>query len=369
MTMQTSSTNDTLDNLGLFDLALIAARRWRLIAAVSLAAGVLAFLLSMLIAPQFTAKITVLPPQSGAGSGVGAALQSLGPLAGLATGIGGKVSGDLYVSLLESESIADKMISRFQLRKLYKADYQFEARDILRSRTRVALGKKDGLIAIEVDDTDPPRAAAMATQYVEELRQLTAGMALTESQRKRVFFQAQLESTRDKLAQAQTALQGSGFNSGALRTQPSTAGEEYGRIMEQLTTAEVERSAMSTRLASGAPEMVNLEATASALRARLHALEQQTTGNAQSQDYISKYREFKTQESLFELLTKQFEAARLEESKDDNLIQVVDRAQVPEWKSKPKRAMLAIMATLLAAVVSAIACVVLGVRRLAIQGR
>jgi uncharacterized protein involved in exopolysaccharide biosynthesis len=368
--MQTSSNTDAIDNLGLFDLVLIAARRWRLIATVSLTAGVLAFLLSTLITPQYTAKITLLPPQSGgSGSGIGLALQSLGPLASLATGMGGKVSGDLYVSFLQSESIADQMISHFHLRELYKAQYQFEARDILKNRTRVTLGKRDGLITIEVDDTDPKRSAAMATQYVDELRRLTAGMALTESQRKRVFFQEQLQATREKLAQAQGALQASGFNQGALRSQPSATAQEYAKVMEELAAIEVQQSAMSTRLTNGAPEMVRLEATASALHARLEALEKQSTGPAQSQDYISKYREFKYQESLFELLSKQFEAARLDESKDDNLIQVVDRAQVPEWKSKPKRGMFAIMGALLAALVASAICIGLGVRRLMTLGR
>jgi uncharacterized protein involved in exopolysaccharide biosynthesis len=366
--MQTPSNTDEIDNLGLLDLVRIAAKRWRLIAVSALAGGALAFGVSMLITPQFTAKITFLPPQSGGGSGAASlALQSLGPLAGLATGMGGKASGDLYVSFLQSETIADQMISRFHLRQLYKAKYEFEARDILKSRTRVTLNKRDGLIAIEVDDTDPQRAATMATQYVDELRKLTAGMALTEAQRKRVFFETQVQATRDKLAQAQTALQGTGFNQGALRSQPNATAEEYSKIMEELTSTEVKQSAMSTRLASGAPEMVHLEATAAALRARLAAIEQQSTGT-QSQDYLSKYREYKYQESLFDALSKQYEAARLDEAKDDNLIQVVDRAQVPEWKSKPKRALLAAMGMLLVALLASAVCIVQGVRRLAKQG-
>ncbi len=364
MTMQISSSTDTLDNMGLLDLVLIAARRWRLIGLSSLAGGTLAFVLSLFITPQFTAKTTFLPPQSGGSYGLGAMLQSLGPLASLASGSGVKATGDLYISLLQSESIADQMISRFHLRQLYKAKYQFEARDVLKGRTRIALGKRDGLISIEVDDADPQRAADMAAQYVEDLRQLTAGMALTEAQRKRAFFQTQLEATRNKLAQAQTALQSSGFNPGALRSQPSATAEEYAKVMQQLASIEVQKSAMGTRLASGAPEMLNLEASSSALRARLHVLETESHGTPQSEDYVGKYREFKYQESLFELLSKQFEAARLEESKDDNLIQVVDRAQVPEWKSKPKRAMYGLAGMLMAALIASTVCIVLGIKRL-----
>jgi uncharacterized protein involved in exopolysaccharide biosynthesis len=370
MIMQTTSNPDPLDDLGLLDLVLIAARRWRVVVTSAAAGGVAAFLLSMLIAPQFTAKVTFLPPQSSAGSGIGLALQSLGPLASMAAGgLTGKASGDLYVSFLGSETILDRMIARFKLRQLYKADYQFEARDILKNRTRVTLGKRDGLIAIEVDDVDPKRAAAMATQYVDELRQLTAGMALTEAQRKRVFFQGQLETTRTKLAEAQAALQASGFNQGALRSEPRAAAEEYARVMEELTATEVQQSAQSSRLASGAPEMLHLQATAAALRARLQAIEKQSTDSAQSQDYIGKYRDFKYQETLYDALSKQFEAARLEESKDDNLIQVVDPAQVPEWKSKPKRSMYALAGMLLAGLVASVVCIVAGIRRHANQDR
>lgn len=367
--MQTSSHIETTDDPNWLDLVLIVARRWRLVVASSLAGGVLAFLLSMLITPQYTAKVTFLPPQTNSGSGLGLALQSLGPLAGLATGMGTKTSGELYVSLLESESIADQMIDHFHLRQLYEVEYLVEAREVLKSRTRVTLGKKDGLISIEVDDTDPRRAAAMAGQYVESLRQLTAGMALTEAQRKRVFFENQLQATREKLANAQAALQASGFNPGALRSEPTAATQEYAKVMGELTALEVRRSAMSTQMASGSPEMMHLDAAVSALRARLHAIEQQSTDSTQSQDYVSKFREFKYQESLFEALSKQYEEARLDESKDDSLIQVVDRALVPEKKSKPKRSRFAIAGLLLAAVLSSVLCVAPRIRRLATERR
>jgi uncharacterized protein involved in exopolysaccharide biosynthesis len=164
-------------------------------------------------------------------------------------------------------------------------------------------------------------------------------------------------------------LQTSGFDQGALRSQPGATAEEYGRLMEQLTAVEVQQSALNSRLTPGAPEMRQLESTAAALRARLDTVEKQSSGPSQTQDYISKYREFKYQESLFEALSKQFEAARLDESKDGSAMQVVDRAQVPEWKSKPKRSMYAVVGMLLAGLLASVVCIVADTRRHSGQAR
>ncbi|MFG6415769.1 Wzz/FepE/Etk N-terminal domain-containing protein [Roseateles sp. DC23W] len=339
--------------ISLIDVARELARHWRRLIFGSFAAGAIALCATYLMTPQFTARTSFLPPQGGSGGALTAALNSsLGSLAGLSGGAA-KGSGDMYVSLLQSRTIADRLIDQFQLQQLYKTQHRFEAREVLRSVSRISFNKKDGLIAIEVDDNDPKRAAALANQYVSELRTATTNMSLTEAQRKRSFFERQLERTKVNLSAAQTALQGSGFNQSALRAEPKAAAEEYARIKAELAATEVSLDSTRSVLADRSPEVTRLSVTAASLRSQLQALEKKTDA-AQGPDYVSKYREYKYQEVLFDQIARQFEAARLEESLEDNNIQVVDQALVPEWKSKPKRASIALAVSLIVALLLAV---------------
>ncbi|MDY0744254.1 Wzz/FepE/Etk N-terminal domain-containing protein [Paucibacter sp. R3-3] len=309
--------------------------------------GAAAFGLSFLLAPQYTARTAFIPPQSSGGT-LNAALSALGPLAGLAGSSGpSSVSGETFVSLLKSETIADRLIERFKLKELYKAKFQFETRGILMNRTRITFGKRDGIINLEVDDADPKRAADIANQYVTELKIFSASMNLTDAQRRRAFFEQQMKQTHDRLIAAEQALQTSGFDPGAIRAEPKTAAEEYGRTKAQLTTLEVQLQVMRTRLTDTAPEVRQLASTAAVLREQLQAMELRTN-TSQNANYLNKYREYKYQEALYEQLSKQYEAARLDESHDNTAIQIIDIAQVPEWKSKPKRAIIGVVATLVA---------------------
>jgi uncharacterized protein involved in exopolysaccharide biosynthesis len=229
--------------------------------------------------------------------------------------------------------------------QVYQSDYHFEARKELASNVRIALGKKDGLITVEVDDHEPQRAADIANRYVEELRRVTLELALTEAQQRRVFFEIQLKETRDKLTEAQRQLQASGFSQGALRAEPKAAAENYARLRAETTAAEVRLQTLRSSFADGTPEVQVQQSRLAALRSQLARLEASSERQPEG-DYIGRYREFKYQETLFELFSRQYELARLDESREGALIQVVDKAQRPEWKSRPKRAWVAIGVTL-----------------------
>ena len=324
------------------DLAIALAGSWKLLLLGPLIIGGLAYGLTYLMPPIFTARTSVLPPQQQQGAAA-SALASLGALSGLAGG-STRTLADQYAALLQSETIEDALIDEFKLKEIYGVKFQSDARRILEQNVRISSGKKDGLIVIEVDDTSPVRAAELANQHVEGLRRITAHLALTEAQQRRVFFQAQVAETRDKLTKAQLALQASGFNAGALRTEPRAAAEGYARIKADITSNEVKLQSVRRVLTDAAPEVQQLQAAISALREQLSRLETTSVGPTGA-DYISKYREFKYQESLFELFSRQFEVSRLDESRESALIQVVDTATAPERKSKPKRAIIGLSAT------------------------
>lgn len=333
------------EGLSLLDLAVPLVEHWKLLVAGPLLAGLVALGIAFVIPPTFTARTTFMPPQQQQ-SAAAAALQSLGALAGLAGAAGNvKSPADQYVALMQSSTVADRLIDDFKLMQVYDAKFRVDARAELKENVRITAGIKDGLISVEVDDEDPKRAADMANRYVEELRRLTGQLALTEAQQRRVFFETQLAQTRDRLTEAQQSLQASGFNAGAIKAEPKAAAEGYAKLRAEVTAAEVRLQALRRSLADNTPEVQQQQAALGALRAQLARLEAASEG-ANGPDYIGRYREFKYQETLFDLFARQYELARLDESREGALIQVVDVAVPPEKRSKPRRALVAVATTL-----------------------
>jgi len=334
--------------------ALVAGARW--LVAVPLLAGAAGLGLTYLIQPTFTAKTTFLVPQQQGGAAT-AALASLGALAGLAGGATGmRSTAEQYVSLTQSDRVSDAIIEKFGLMDAYRATVRVDAREMLVARTRVELGKKDGIISIEVDDSMPARAASIANQYVVELTKLTGELTLTEAQQRRRFFEGELKQARDRLSLAQQALQASGFSAGALRAEPRGVSEFYARARAELTAASARLRLLQMSLSDQTPEVQQQQALVAELRSRLAREEQPTTGAAQS-DYVTRYREFKYQETLFEMFARQFELARLDEARDSTQIQVIDQASPPERRSRPKRVQTASVTALAALLVIGFALV------------
>lgn len=343
--------------ISLIDLIKIVSARWKLVLFGSLLAGLSAFGIASLIPPTFTARTTLLSPQQQ--SGTAAALSQLGALAGLAGGAASvKNPADQYIGMMLSVTVSDRIIDEFKLMDVFEAEYRQDARKRLAAMVQITAGKKDGLITIDVDDRNRDRAAAIANAYVANLRYVTSTLAVSEAQQRRTFFEAQLQETKDKLTRAQIALQGSGINQGTLKTEPRAAAEGYARLRAELTSAEVRLQTMQRMLSENSPELLQQQALLGALRGEIRRLEQRDAPNGQSDEYITKYREFKYQETLFDLFARQYEVARLDESREGALIQVLDVATPPERKSKPKRATIAIVAMFLAGLILIVAVLV-----------
>ncbi len=324
---------DQADDIALGDYTAALLARWKLVVSAPLAAALLALGASYLVKPTFTATTSFLPPQQQQAGAAAGALASLGALAGLSGAV--RNTGDQYVFFLKTRNIADRMAERFDLKTVYDEELMHDVRLELSERTRVSLGKKDGVIALEVDDHDPKRAADMATAYVEELRKLTAGLTLTEAQQRRAFFEGQLKQVRSKLDAAQAAMQGSGLSTSAIKAEPKAAVESLAKLRAELTAAEVRLQVLRNSFADSAPEVQQQLAAIGRLRSEISR-----SGEAESTaagGYVGAYREFKYQEALFELIARQYELARIDESRDGGQLQIIDAAQVPERKSKPKR--------------------------------
>jgi uncharacterized protein involved in exopolysaccharide biosynthesis len=305
--------------------------------ALALVAGAAAGLgTSFLIAPTYTAENTFLLPQP-AESGV--TVSNSGTLNALANAAGGgRNTAEQYISMMESVTVRDRIIQRFDFRKVYDKPTMVQTRVKLARNTRLSANRKDALIHVEFDDTDPQRAAAVANAYVEELRWVTSHLAVTEAQKRRMFFEAQLKATKDVLTNAQIALESSGFTGGALKAQPAAAAEAYARLRAELTVEEVKLQTLRARLADTSPEVRTEQATIDALRSQLGTIEQSdSAGKTPSADYTTRLREFKYDEILLELYSRQYELARADEARDGVLIQVLDTATPPERESAPRR--------------------------------
>jgi uncharacterized protein involved in exopolysaccharide biosynthesis len=349
-------THESDGSRSFLDIAVPLVEHKRLLLVTPLIAGVLALGIAFVIPPTFTARTAFLPPQQvqGISSTALASLGALSSFAGAATGM--RNPAEQYVALMKSVTVQDRIIDQFGLMKVYESRYRFQARRELGERVSIAVGRKDGLITVDVDDEDPQRAAAIANRFVEELRALSAHLALTESQQRRLFFEQQLQRTRDRLTQAQQALQASGFTAGALKAEPRAAAEGYAALRAEVTASEVRLQALRRGLTDSAPEVQQQLAALSRLRGELNRLEVTANGSP-GPDYVGKYREFKYQETLFDLFARQYELARVDESREGALIQLVDPATPPEYKSRPKRLIIAGLAMLTTFVAAAITIV------------
>ena len=336
------------DEISLLDLLQTIVENLRLLVLGPLAMGFMALGISFLIPPTYTAKTQFLPPQQQQ-SAAASMLASLGSLGGLAGAVGGiKNPADQFLAYMKSVTIQDALIERYKLLERYEAKTKVETRLVLTKNVRATSGK-DGLISVEVDDSDPNFAAELANAHVEELGKLLGKLATTEAQQRRLFFEKQLTQAKEKLIKSEIELRSTGVSGSVLKSNPASAVAAVAGLQAGLTAQEVKLGAMRGYLAETAPEFKQALSELVNLKAQLAKQEKDTpaTSNMAAQgDYISKYREFKYNETLFELLAKQFEIAKVVEAREGAVIQILDSAQPPERKSKPRKGMIAIITSL-----------------------
>jgi uncharacterized protein involved in exopolysaccharide biosynthesis len=337
----------------------LALRKW-LIAKVVLAAVVAGILLSVLLPVRYTAITRIMPPQQAvpsaamfmnqmANSGTG----SLAAAAGM--GLGLKNPNDIYIGLLNSRPVADAIIRQFDLAKLYRAKDMTAARKKLAEAT-VVVSEKNGFIAVSVTDQDRKRAAAMANAYTNELRLLTKTLAVTEASQRRLFYEDQLKQAKDALLAAELSFQQIQQSKGlvALDAQAKTMIESLALLRAQVAAREVQVQALRSYSTERNPDLLLAERELSSLKDEAARLEQRShlPGSAvlglgdvpgAGMEYLRAEHELKYRQAMFDLLLKQYDAAKLDESKDAAIIQVVEPAMEPDRKSSPKRSLIVLI--------------------------
>lgn len=266
------------NEINLLDLLIVVAKHKKMILSATFAGALLSVVIALLLPPIFTGTAKILPPQSNQSSSVNAImLGQLGGLAGAAgSALGLKDPNALYVAMLKSRNIMEKLALKYDLKAVYEAKDMTDTLKAFEKESTITSGK-DGVIMVEVDDKDPQRAAGLANAYIDELNKLMQTFALTEASSRRQFFEKQMKPARDNLTDAEVMLDKT----------PNT-----------------------------------------------------------SLQYMDALRNLRYREGIYQLVASQFAAASLDEAKDAPLIQILDKAVVPEKKSKPKRSLIVILATL-----------------------
>lgn len=345
--LETSSCHE--DEINFLDFLQTVVDNLKLILGGSFGVGVLALGISFLIPPTYTAKTQFLPPQQQQSS-ASALIQSLGSMGGLAAAATGlKNPADQYIAFLKSNSLLDGMVEEFKLQEIYEEKFKSDARKTLLANTRIQAGK-DSIIQLEVDDKDPQIAAKMANGYVTQLHKLMSRLVLSESQIRRAFFAKKVEEAKVELAIADKALRATGINAATLKSSPLAAVEVVAKLKGAITAQEIKIGGMRGYLTESSPELKQSMLELSNLRSQLAKAESdEPVGKGRLEDtYVERYREYKYKEALYEMFAKQYELARVDEAREGAVIQVIDPAQPPDRKSKPKKAQIAIVAALAA---------------------
>lgn len=369
--------------VSLIELLTVLLRHKRLILGSTLAAGLVSAVIVFLLPPWYTAEATILPPQQQQSSLAALASGALGGLVGtgMASSLGLKNPADLYIGILQSRTIADDIVARFHLQKVYGKKLASETRKTLAKHASFSAGK-DSLIKISVEDRDPKRAAALANAFVDELYKQNSRLALTDASQRRLFFERQLAKEKDALANAEIALRDTEQSTGLLAPAGQTEAliRAAAQLRAQIASREVQLQAMRSYATDQNPRVQVLNREIAGLKQQLSALETRTGGSKldptagklpqASLEYLRKLRNLKFHETLYELLAKQYEAARIDEAKQAPLIQVVDRAVVPDTKSSPHRLLIVALTValgLLGSMILVVAREILRVHRVAPQ--
>jgi uncharacterized protein involved in exopolysaccharide biosynthesis len=357
----TSPAAEPGSRIGALDTLIFCARHKRLLLGMPGGAALAAAVVSLLLPSMYTGVTKILPPQQNQSTSA-MMLAQIGSLAGLpSASLGIKNPNELYAGILRSRTVADGLIQRFELQKRYDEDSLHETRRTLERRTAISHGR-DGIISIQYEDEDRARAAAVANGYVEELYKLTQTLAVTEAGQRRLFLEKQLQLTRDGLASAEMALKRTQETTGLIKLdeQGRAIIEAVANLRAQIAAKEVQSSAMRSFATERNPDYYRVQQEIVGLKHELSRLERTNqlgkgdifvpTGKVPEAglEYLRRLREVKYYETVFELLAKQFELAKIDEARDSSIIQVLDRAIEPERRSRPQRTRIVIVAAVLA---------------------
>jgi uncharacterized protein involved in exopolysaccharide biosynthesis len=355
----------------------------RTLARVTAVALVVSLGIAFVIPKRYKAVASIMPPdQQGSGAMLLAALAGrsggLGSLGSLAGNLfSGRPTTALYENLLESGTVSSHLIDRFHLQQIYHTRYRFSTAKHLARLTTITDDKKSGVITIAVQDTDPVRARDLAQGYLDELNNLLTRTSTSSAHQERIFIESRLHSVGADLEQAQLALGEFSSNNSTIDIREQTRGlvDAGARVQGELLVEQAGLQSLRQIYGDGNVRVRETEARIASLQRDLQKMTgssaplasgdasiDHATANPKDNGelypplrqlprlavpYADLYRRVKVQETVFELLTQQYEMARIEEAKDVPAVTVIDPPGVPERKSFPPRLLLTLLLTFL----------------------
>jgi capsule polysaccharide export protein KpsE/RkpR len=331
-------------------------------------------LIAFLIPARYESTVRLMPPdntQSGglamAAAAISGGAGSLGNIASDVLGI--KSTSDIFVGILSSRTVQDKLVQEFDLRKLYGDRRMEDARRDLAARTGISVDRKSQIITITVTDHDPKRAAAMGQAYIEELNRLVADLSTSSARRERMFLEERLKAVNQDLETAEKDFSQFASKNAAIdvKEQGKAMVEAAATLQGQLIAAESELEGLRQIYTDNNVRVRSVRARIDELKHQLDKLggkgESMTEVSGQASDslypsirklpllgvtYSDLYRRTRVQEAVFETLTKEYELAKVQEAKEIPTVKVLDAANIPEKKSYPPRSLIIFLGTAMA---------------------
>jgi len=347
---------------GLPPMVRVAFKRKRMIGIAALAFAGMILAIVLLLPNRYTATAVIMPPQQGgsAGAAMIAQLGSMGAIAS-AGGMGIKNPNDLQVALLKSRSVEDAMVTRFHLQTLYHRKYLSSTRKRWERAALIDSGLKDGLIRLSVTDRDPRRAAELTNGWVEEYRRFVATLAITEAAQRRLFFERQLSDARESMVRAEEEMKRTQQRTGVMELdgQTHTMIASAAMLHAQVAAKRVEIQAMRQFAADQNPDLERAEQELSSMQSQLSSMDvdnERRSGDLAAPrgkvsesglEYARALREVKYREMVQDLLTRQYEAARVDEARQGSQVQIVDAAVVPDRPNSLNKIWIALAVALL----------------------
>ncbi|MBZ5540981.1 MAG: lipopolysaccharide biosynthesis protein [Acidobacteriia bacterium] len=331
-------------------------------------------LLAFLIPTRYESTARLMPPDNQSGSGLAMAAAAMsgsaGGLGGMASDfLGLKSNSDVFVGILTSRTVQDKLIQQFDLKKLYGDRRMEDARKDLAEHTAISVDRKSQIIAITVTDKSPQRAAAMSQAYVEELNHLVAELSTSSARRERIFLEGRLQAVNQDLEAAEKDFSQFASRNTAIdiKEQGRAMVEAAATLQGQLIAAQSEYEGLKQIYTDNNVRVRSVKARVNELQHQLERLagkgESAASVSSQPGDsmypsirklpllgvtYADLYRRTKIQEAVLETLTKEYEMAKVQEVKEIPAVKVLDVANIPDKKSFPPRTLIVLLGTFLA---------------------
>lgn len=357
-------------------------REARFLGKVTAYGAVLALITAFILPPRYKSTVRLMPPDNQSSSGLATAMlaakDSLSSMGGMGGGLaaaasdllGVKNSTALFADMLGSRTVQDRLIQRFDLRKEYGDRYWVDARKHLAKQTDIAVDRKSDVMTITVEDRDPHRAQEVSQAYVEELNRLLADVSTSAARRERIFIEQRLQTVKQEMDQ--TSKEFSEYESKNtvldMPYQAKAMVEAAAQLQGQLIAVQAELDGLEQIYTPENVRVRSLKARANELRNQLSKMsggdagipEQDSTPSAGGNDlyppirklpllgvhWLDLYRESKIQETVYALLTQQYEMAKIQEAKEIPTIKVLDPADLQEKKSFPPRTLIVVLGAL-----------------------